>query len=46
MRAFMTGLHGTPMPSFAGNFAALTFVPAPEAPWHLAHYVLRQAGSR
>jgi cytochrome c oxidase cbb3-type subunit 2 len=40
VRTFMTGLHGTPMPSFARNFAT------PEAPWHLAHYVLRQARAR
>ena len=46
VRTFLTGLHGTPMPSFATNFAAVTSVPAPEAPWHLAHYVMRQAGAR
>jgi mono/diheme cytochrome c family protein len=46
VRTFLTGLHGTPMPSFATNFAAVTSVPAPEAPWHLAHYVIRQAQAR
>jgi len=46
VRTFMTGLHGTPMPSFATNFAAVTSVPAPDAPWNLAHYVMRQAGAR
>lgn len=46
VRTFMTGLHGTPMPSFATNFATVTSVPAPEAPWNLAHYVSRQAGAR
>jgi mono/diheme cytochrome c family protein len=40
VRTFLAGLHGTPMPSYAGNFAS------PEAPWHLAHYVMRQAGAR
>lgn len=46
VRTFMTGLHGTPMPSFATSFAAVTSVPAPEAPWNLAHHVSRQAGVR
>jgi len=46
VRTFLTGLHGTPMPSFATDLAAVTSVPAPEAPWNLAHYVMRQAGIR
>jgi cytochrome c oxidase cbb3-type subunit 2 len=46
VRTFLTGLHGTPMPSFATNFRAVTSVPAPGAPWNLAHYVMRQAAIR
>lgn len=46
VRTFLTGLHGTPMPSFATTFRGVTSAPAPEAPWNLAHYVMRQAGIR
>jgi mono/diheme cytochrome c family protein len=46
VRTFLAGLHGTPMPSFAANFAAVTSVPPADAPWHLAHYVMRQGGAR
>jgi mono/diheme cytochrome c family protein len=46
VRTFLTGLHGTPMPSFETGFAAVTAAPAPDAPWNLAHHVLRQAGVR
>lgn len=44
MRTFLTGLHGTPMPAFQGNFGAATSAPPADAPWHLAHFVMRQAG--
>jgi mono/diheme cytochrome c family protein len=44
MRTFLTGLHGTPMPSYQGNFGAVRSAPPAEAPWHLAHFVMRQAG--
>ncbi|MHC4971360.1 MAG: c-type cytochrome [Planctomycetota bacterium] len=44
MRTFLTGLHGTPMPSYLGNFGAVRSAPPAEAPWHLAHFVMRQAG--
>jgi len=44
VRTFLTGLHGTPMPAYAGNFAAATSAPPAAAPWHLAHFVMRQAG--
>ncbi|MHC4575920.1 MAG: c-type cytochrome [Planctomycetota bacterium] len=44
VRTFLTGLHGTPMPAYAGNFAAAVAAPPAEAPWHLAHYVMEQAG--
>ncbi|HEX5138820.1 MAG TPA: hypothetical protein VFY93_17755, partial [Planctomycetota bacterium] len=46
VRTLLTGLHGTPMPSFATDLAAVTSAPVPEAPWNLAHYVMRQAGIR
>jgi len=46
VRTFLTGLHGTPMPSFATGFSAVTSAPAPEAPWNLAHHVLREARPR
>ncbi|MCK6459863.1 MAG: c-type cytochrome [Planctomycetes bacterium] len=46
VRTFLTGLHGTPMPSFATNFEQVASAPAPGAPWDLAHYVMRQAGIR
>jgi mono/diheme cytochrome c family protein len=46
VRTLLTGLHGTPMPSYATNFGAVTSVPAPGAPWNLAHHVMRQAGIR
>ncbi len=45
VRTFLSGMEGTPMPSFAGNFDALASAPAAEAPWHLAHFILRQAGA-
>ena len=44
VRVFLTGLHGTPMPNYAENFAVVESAPAADAPWHLAHFVLRQAG--
>jgi len=44
VRAFLTGLHGTPMPSYRDSFPAVESAPPAEAPWHLAHFVLRQAG--
>lgn len=44
LRTFLTGLHGTPMPSYAGNFGAVRSAPPAAAPWHLAHFVMRQAG--
>lgn len=37
VRTFLTGLHGTPMPAYGDNFTD------PAAPWHLAHFVIRQA---
>ncbi|MDH3592963.1 MAG: cytochrome c, partial [Planctomycetota bacterium] len=44
VRAFLTGLHGTPMPAYAGNFVAAKSAPADDAAWHLAHFVMSQAG--
>ncbi|MHC4135822.1 MAG: c-type cytochrome [Planctomycetota bacterium] len=44
VRTFLTGLHGTPMPAYGGNFGAARSAPPAEAPWHLAHFVMRQAG--
>ncbi len=45
VRTFLAGMEGTPMPSFAGNFDTLSSAPAAEAPWRLAHFILRQAGA-
>jgi len=44
VRAFMTGLPGTSMPAFASNFAGTKSAPPDKAPWHLAHFIMRQAG--
>ena len=44
VRAFVTGLHGTPMPSYASNFKSTRAAPPDKAPWHLAHFVMRQVG--
>lgn len=44
VRVFLTGLQGTPMPSYAHQFAGARSAPPAEAPWRLAHHVLRQAG--
>jgi len=44
VRSFLTGLHGTPMPAYRGNFASARSAPPEDASWHLAHYVMRQAG--
>jgi mono/diheme cytochrome c family protein len=46
VRTFLTGMQGTPMPSFASSFAACESAPPDHAPWHLAHYILHQAGVR
>ena len=43
VRSFLTGLHGTPMPAYASNFKAAKSAPADRAPWHLAHFIMRQA---
>ncbi|MFQ5843953.1 MAG: c-type cytochrome, partial [Planctomycetota bacterium] len=44
VRVFLTGISGTPMPSYAGNFAASGVAPPDQARWHLAHYVQSLAG--
>jgi len=44
VRTFLTGMQGTPMPSFASSFATAASAPPDEAPWHLAHFILFQAG--
>ena len=38
-RVFMTGLNGTPMPSFVESIA-------PDEAWDLVHYIQSLAGSR
>ena len=44
VRRFLTGIEGTPMPSFREALAGVERVDPREAPWHLAHYVLYLAG--
>jgi cytochrome c oxidase cbb3-type subunit 2 len=44
VRTFVTGLHGTPMPSYATALKGVKSADPDKAAWHLAHYVLRQAG--
>ena len=44
VRTFLTGLAGTPMPSYSGNFRASLVAPPEKAPWHLAHYIQSLAG--
>ncbi len=46
VRLFLTGLHGTPMPGYGESFALAESAPPAAAPWHLAHFVMRQAGYR
>ncbi|MHC4958225.1 MAG: c-type cytochrome [Planctomycetota bacterium] len=43
VRTFVTGLHGTPMPSYATALKGVKSADADKAPWHLAHFVMRQA---
>ena len=43
VRTFRTGMHGTPMPAFGNEFARAYSAPPKDAPWHLAHFIMRQA---
>jgi cytochrome c len=44
VQSFLTGLHGTPMPSFHESFRGVRSAAPDTAPWHLAHFIQRQAG--
>lgn len=43
VRTFLTGLQGTPMPSYLAALADVRAAPPADAPFHLAHFVQRQA---
>jgi len=43
VRAFFTGLAGTPMPTYLSSFQNAKAASPENAPWHLAHFVMRQA---